>query len=70
MSQVSLLPIVVDHEERRATLDGGLDHGGRSDLEDGVGVKGGTEGAEDGGSDFEGCRGGFSSDGEVAFVGD
>jgi len=70
LSQVRLGPVVIDREQRRTTLDGGLDHAGRGDLEDFLVGEGFSELSENGSSDFEDGGGGFSSKGEVTGVGD
>jgi len=70
LSEVGLLSVVVEGEESGSSLDLGLDHARRGDLEETeVGV-GGAEGLEKGGADLEGARDGLSTDDKVTSVGE
>ena len=63
LSQVRLGSVVIDREQRRSTLDGGLNHARRGDLENFLVGKGFSELSEDCSSDFEDGGSGFSSEG-------
>lgn len=70
LGEVGLLSVVVEGEEGGSSLDLGLDHAGRGNLEETeVGV-GGTEGLEKGGADLEGAGDGLSTDDKVTSVGE
>lgn len=70
LGEVSLLSVVVEGEEGGSSLDLGLNHARRGNLEEAeVGV-GGAEGLEEGGANLEGAGDGLSTDDKVASVGE
>lgn len=70
LSEVGLGAVVVEGEECRTSLDGGLDHAGRGDLENLLLGEGPSELSENLGSDFEDGGGGLSSESEMTSIGD
>jgi hypothetical protein len=70
LSEVGLSAVVVEGEECRASLDGGLNHAGRGNLENLLLGKGLSELSKNLGSDFEDGGGGLPSEGEMTSIGD